>query len=425
MIKSKQVPITWGMLAPGGAGKYCSAISGGSYTTFKNRGVLTEAQAWLEQAYGLANATSTRATIAGTGLDRIEYQEHGGYDVFKRCHHYREGCLKNWPLSGVIRYSPTTCYIHRFWRQANSAQSLPASVNHHAFADLSAAQSRAWHEMQPEFEGNVSMINFLYELGEVKALLRDSLLAIKHVRNFLTRLRRGSIKKIDVTKPIAEAHLQYNFGIKPLVDDITTIATQLYTKVIELQAQFALDGLHNNVRHYSETQVFSSTLPAESGVGFATVFQSKFTATMDYSYEYELRSSTAALIRYWGLELSAEAIWNALPFSFLLDYFIKIGKAISQMEHDPNVTLKLARYGESLKTTNSVGYHVQFISGVDWPYIINGYATYGGIHLLMGAETKLYTRQPTMPNKGIAIPMIGHLNDKKMANMAALLRCFL
>lgn len=424
MEKSRSVPINWGKLAPLGDGYYCSEVSGMSKTTACNyRKLCNEATAWTCESYGLAHATATRGGIANTGLERIEYPTGHGYDAFNKCHHYREGEVYNVPLSGAILYSSTTVYIHRFWRQSLAIQSRP-TIAEHAFVDLSAAQSRAWHAMQPEFSGNVSMINFLFELKEVRDLLTDSILAVKHIRNWLSRLRRSERVNLDPTKPIAEAHLAYNFGIKPLVDDVVTIATQLYTKVLALQEQFALEGLHNNTRHYSETQIASSTIPSTSGMANGSVLQSTFTATMDYSYEYELRSPTEALIRYWGLELSAEAIWNGLPFSFLLDYFIKIGKAISYMEHDPHVTLRLARYGESLKTIASNGYHVQFISG-SWPYIINGKPKSNGIHLLSGARSVLYTRYPSKPNKGVAVPMITHLTDKKMRNMAALLRCFL
>lgn len=426
MLKFRSdVPINWGVSAPGGAGFYCSAVSGGSYNTMCNTKKYCTA-AWAREfnSYGLINATSSRGTISGFGSERIESSSRGGYDKFKPCHHYREGIITNYPYSGALALSSTSVYIHRFYRDALTVQSTPVLENH-SFTDLSAAQSRAWHAMQPEFSGNISMINFLFELSEVKNLLRDSLLAIKHVRNLIRRLRSGrGPKNLDPTKPIAEAHLQYQFGIKPLVADLVEIVTQLYTQVLALQEQFALDGLRNNVRHYTEEQIASSTLPSTSGRGTASVTQSVFTATMDYSYEYDLRSPTEALIKYWGLELSAEAIWNALPFSFLADYFYKIGKAIALMEHDPHVRLQLARYGESLKTSKSVGVHVQIIPQ-GGPMIINDKLVSSGIRLVSGRESILYTRYPSLPNKGIAVPMIGSLNDKKKANMAALLRCLL
>lgn len=426
MIKSKANPINWGSA---GNGRYYSGVSNGSFYTFCTLYKRCTAAKSIElNALGIAQGVHYRTWSGVNALDVIEYVNNArgrGARSFNRCHHTVTNQAVNLPLGGIIANSPTSASQYCYHRQAIVSSVTPAVENHYT-ADLSAAQSRAWHAMQPEFSGNISMINFLFELTEVKALLRDALLACKHMSKLFSRLRSGKVPKVkDPTKPCAETWLQYQFGIKPLVSDLVQIGQQLYESVLSAQAQFQLDGLENNTRHYSEVFVSESTLAKAYGINSGFVNQTTFTATMDYSYDYSLRSPLEAIKRYWGLELSAEAIWNALPFSFLADYFFSIGKAISFMEHDSGVSLNLARYGESLKTEATTGVHVTVGSIQSWPICVDSQLVYSGTRLLSGTTSRLYTRYPSLPNKGVALPVSKHLNGKKMLNMAALLRCLL
>jgi hypothetical protein len=51
--------------------------------------------------------------------------------------------------------------------------------------------------------------------------------------------------------------------------------------------------------------------------------------------------------KYWGLTGTAEEFWNMIPFSWLLDYFFQIGKALRYTDVDKNLDLQSLDYAES------------------------------------------------------------------------------
>lgn len=300
------------------------------------------------------------------------------------------------------------------------------SFDKHTPVDWSNAQRTAWHEMQPRFEGDVSMFNFILELRDFKELSR--LLLNKPIRKLRNYFRRNR-KWLDPTKPLAQAHLMNEFALKPLLSDIITITSQMDEIVLSAQREFADAGLGRNSRHWSEEIIVNDDALSYGGYYYyyladGEVETQRFTATMEHSYEYSARKSLDAFLRYWGLTPTWESIWNAIPFSFLLDYFVKIGRSIAAMEHDPNVDLELHQYCESILSTRSVGRHLVGDYLYDGIAVIDGKVRRDKLPLVSGVKTSLYTRRVTSPNKGAVLPVVTKPSSKQALNAAALLRCF-
>jgi hypothetical protein len=296
----------------------------------------------------------------------------------------------------------------------------------HTPYNWSNAQRTAWAVMQPRFEGDISMFNFLLELKDVRELLHLlKAKPLRKLRNFFRRKR----KLFDPTKPIAQAHLTNEFALKPLLSDIYTIVCQINQNVLDAQSDFADAGLGRNARHYSETAViddtgFTANTYRYYNQGSGVIEWQRFTATMEYSYQYSARSSIDAFMRYWGLTPSWEAIWNAIPFSFVVDYFIKVGNSIAAMEKDPNVELELHQYCESILSKRQTGSFFIKERALRGTIISDGRSVQDEYFLHSGRETSLYTRRVAAPNKGAVLPRISMLSSKQGANLAALLRCF-
>lgn len=376
-----------------------------------------------------ATCQAYMATVDHTydGYEEIDYGN--GYGKFNACSHYKRravvlpyGVGSRWNGSGNMS-------IARFWKSAFGAFTVPEVDSHHG--DVAGASSRAWWTMQPRFEGRISMINFLYEIKDVEKLVREALRlisALKNLRRTWERLKRAFQRAdVDPSKPAAELYLMKEFGIDPLLKDLSDIMSQICEKVQQVQEAFRDKGEHENVRHYSEDlyQNESMSEPKTTGsTAEGTRTKTVFHATMSYYYDYKMRDLSHAFAKFWGLTGSAEALWNMIPFSFIVDYFIKIGKALHTMEVDPNVKLKDYHYCESLKTTATAGVH--FKKGRDITAIIfcvDGATSAEGA-LLTGYEVTRYDRYPTVPNKGTALPRLNNLSDRQLLNMGALLRSF-
>lgn len=278
------------------------------------------------------------------------------------------------------------------------------------------------------------MFNFIVELKDFKSLARFLMnKPIRKLSNMFKRVIRK--KRFDPTKPLAELHLANEFALKPLISDIVTLAMQMDEVCASVQQNFADAGRERNSRHYSENFPVSgtNTMSAYSQTKYPHVFtgaseQLSFNATMEYSYKYNMRSSLDAFTRYYGLRPNAEAIWNALPFTFLVDYVYKVGDALKINRRDKNVLLELTQYCESLLSERTSGYHFK-ASRLLGPLLGVGsskiYQAPSGNILLHGAKTTFYSRILTHPNKGAVLPRVKRPSTKQGWNVLALARCFI
>jgi hypothetical protein len=367
---------------------------------------------------------------------------------FNNCKHSIVQAV-NYAYTGVIKTSSTWCILEPYRRRydARDPSSTVLLDRHISNVDASNAQRTAWGTMQPRYEGDVNLFVFLAELKDFKELAR--FLAKKPLRklsNYFIKLKRkiskksgngllSQIKRFDVTKPLAQAHLTNEFALKPLLSDIYSITCQMEVLASEAQKLFADAGRERSSRHYTE-ELFREDYDERSAY-----YQSKypyilqgtsnvmtFTATMEYSYEYNLRNTLEAFMKYWGLVPNAEAIWELIPFSFLVDYFIKIGDSIRVASRDSNVHLNLSQYCESFLSYQTVGTHFK-PSYLLAPLLVGdpmgnnpGVAPNG---LVSGINASFYTRRVCRPNKGLALPRVAKPKSKQQLNMLALARCFL
>lgn len=339
----------------------------------------------------------------------------------------------NYPLYMSRRYRNGMTIEYRYYRFPSGAYS-PLEELRADWDGTGAAARRAWWTMQPRFEGDVSMLNFLFELKDFKDIVKHGMKFnyknLKAEFKFLLKYFRRAAR--DPSKPLAQAHLTKEFALKPLIRDIKEIHAQLGQLVREVQADFEAQGHELQKTHYSENLAYEDNLTRKSSSDFniylGTQKQTKFTATMEYKYKYSMRPEMDAFLKYWGLNGSFEAYWNMVPFTFLVDYFIKIGDSFHAMETDPNVELLAKQYCESVLT--------QFDSGMflvshpnAYAYVVDGvyYNPQSAIRPVLtgGLRGTMYERRVTHPNRGLYIPRVSLPSFKQKQNMLALARCFL
>jgi hypothetical protein len=343
-------------------------------------------------------------------------------------------------------YTSTRVVVMPFWRfndvaVTGSQQPLPNKIN---WDESEFASNRAWWAMQPRFEGDFQALNFLYELKDFKSVakaitaLRPSKLVetLKRAKSRINRanraISRGStlrnLKEVAAagSRSAGEVVLIKHFAIDPTIGDLTTLYAQMQDLVSDAQHRFRQKGEKGDRRHYSETirEEDSSTIDAKSNyfmVKKGLIVKDTFTATMEYSFDYKMRDFMAAFRRMYGLDLSAGVAWNAIPFSFLADYFIKIGDAIENMSTDPNVLLKLHQYCESRLYDYKYGWTYTSDDRTR-AFIINGRPAAEG-QIIHGWNGSLYHRRVVPPRKGIALPKVQLPSVKQAVNIAALVRC--
>lgn len=322
------------------------------------------------------------------------------------------------------------------------------------------AARRAWWTMQPRFEGEISMLNFLYELRDFRTIIK-SMWKFDHIQigqqlrelrdhlygRYWHKIANKSLKVKDLlkfskgqvsisTKALADYRLTDSFVVTPLLADLATLHKQLGDIVQAAQQEYLERGQNVQTTHYSESFVHTDNLVDESSPFFARGEYKKtvFTATMEYRYSYKMRSSWDAFTRYWGLQPSIETFWNGCPWTFLFDYFINVGEALHTMRQDPCTTLSYEQYCESFKTIHSSGRHT---SGKQYYYaspalgrnhviVVNRQDCSGkrGVPV-SGYQGTTYVRNVRTPNKGAALPRLKLPSNGQLLNGLALVRNFL
>lgn len=407
--------------------------------------------AWDKQSTLLAR----RGVGAKLAANPIEYPANVGSEIFissekprplfNNCDH---GIVKACNFAITVSYEKKgKAYLLPYWRYQDYPDINDVNaLGRHFSADASNAQRTAWGTMQPRFEGDVNLFVFLAELKDfrqiAKFMVRKPLRKLSNyfrkLGNKLKKMRINTRTPWDASLPLAQAHLTNEFALKPLLADIYSMSCQMEVLAAEAQQKFADAGRELSSRHYTEElyredfdtrDVYSQTLNPQLLVGRSKILT--FNATMEHSYRYNTRSSLDAFMRYWGLVPNAEAIWELIPFSFLVDYFVKIGQSIKVASRDRCVDLNLSQYCESLESIESVGTHFKKDHLICPSILIGdpmGDKPVGRIPstlLVSGVYSSLYTRRVCQPNRGLALPRIARPSTKQGLNMLALTRCFL
>jgi len=178
--------------------------------------------------------------------------------------------------------------------------------------------------------------NFLAEVRETYELLRHPVESFyKRTWSFAGKVRRlRKVYKLDpikYRKSLSNAWLAYQFGVKPLVSDIND-ATKL------------LNELHSSTRHDSRTVTGSGehrdwieenggqgSLKYRGEPGYLGYYaQTRIDSTVRYKAVIIVRPSTSSLLKECGLNEYdiLPAVWEAIPWSFLVDYFANVGEML-------------------------------------------------------------------------------------------------
>lgn len=400
---------------------------------------------------GRGKAATLAVSPSGTGSENIESSTRGRR-YFNDCTHLKYIAF-NYPFHPIINYpvGSNSFYYNYYYRLGAIGTFSSVALNTMIkWADVEDIQRRAWWSMQPRFESEISMLNFIYELkdffhlakliatfkwADAAGKLRKARSIIKAMEQQKKLLQAGKLSAA-MTKVISEAWLFNAFALQPLLKDVGTILDMIEATVDEAQAKFSAQSEFFQKSHYSEdinTRVITGTYASGSqGYIFTgSVRTDRFTATLQYAYDYKLREGWDKVKRWWGYDLTASSIWEAIPFSFLVDYFWKVGDAIHNMQLDKNVQTHVYQYCESILTTLSYGRHIDtsksVLSSLYMPARYKAMTRDKPLAQLIptaGYEGSHYRRRVTSPNRGSALPRFALPTDTQKWNMLALVRGF-
>jgi len=194
--------------------------------------------------------------------------------------------------------------------------------------DLSDASRAAYTQFSTQIPGHVDFFNFIRELPEVKDLAEA-------IANLLKKL-------LDV-RHLRDGFLAYSFGLKPLLSDIKALST-IVQRVLD-----RLDWLRKTRNKPTKMNYFTRKdintpfgYPSSSGfttlfpcTQYSALFRAHCVLTQNLEGLDTIYGTILAFASALGLLNPAKIIWNALKYSFVLDWFFKIGSFLDQLDAQP------------------------------------------------------------------------------------------
>lgn len=306
-------------------------------------------------------------------------------DIYGRARYYTHG-----PYSLGLN-QPTSLLE---WRK------FPASVPMSAVGDACKEAFDQWQILIPT---RISIANFFYELKDLP----------------------GLIVRLEGAKTLPNGFLAYEFGWKPLISDLKTLARLIPTVIANLEEIRARNHRYVKMHFRKElpiSDVFHSVGPSlkfpyigsfkSRPINPRAVFRCHAYVKLDVEgLEGDIGVLKAFVIAL-GLNNPAKIVWNAIPYSFILDWFIRISDRFPPYKvYESKMTAR--GFCWSLKETGVREYYTD------------------GIYPLTGGSTKVekslgrailsrYTRQLTPP-VGNGAFQISSLSGEQQALLAALI----
>jgi hypothetical protein len=238
---------------------------------------------------------------------------------------------------------------------------------------------RAFDEMLTQIPTSISIMNFLMELRDVKQILKGA-------QNFLAKLASG--------------YLWANFAALPLVRDIMALFSLLPNVEKRLRHLQSINFRTVTLSYADLVTVYETSdppppygeIPHNSGSGTAStiawleshtcLLRANFQVRTDlqlYGIESLINACAAAL----GLYNPQKVIWNAIPFSFIVDWLVEIDAWLDTYAHQPfEGTMEVLGVNSSAKAKRFYGVWSP-TSPTEWARIsttlVHTYHRFGGI----------------------------------------------
>jgi hypothetical protein len=295
------------------------------------------------------------------------------------------------------------------------------SHEHDYSTEILLAQGRAASSLQPRIKEEISGALFIYELPELKELLKLIASAV---------FRYGRLKTVighhydpedpiqDLTSimlPIAGLNLTWQLALKPLIGDIKSII-ELVDEIHDRYKK-AQKGVERTPHHYFE-RMFEQKELTQVNVQWQMCLSTGRMLSADFHAEAWLKipgmklDFVQFLRKVSGLNVSWETIWQSIPFSFLLDYVLTLGKSLALLDETRILPHIVLDYLETTKLCSTNGYHFDERLFHEY-YVCEAHARLNQNKMFNGWESTIYNRTPTWPYKGLVVPRLRMPNLKQ------------
>jgi len=265
-------------------------------------------------------------------------------------------------------------------------------------ADIDGLESRALRSMLPLIKAELSLVNSILELEDLKTAPKRILKSMDTINGYL-RLRgwyrRGFCLKA-LLRQAAGNYLEHMFNISPLISDICGIYTALTRTERRINDLISRAGRPQSKHFAYNWAEFPQTSPEVVGqnisIGYnrswstlinlqnyalwrrtVMVQPTSFHAQIQYNYNYTDYQREHALLLATldalGVNLNPQIAWNAIPWSFIVDWMYGIGQYIgSQKVALMKPQINILRYLWSVRRSRTIQVERKLRSAMGYGY---------------------------------------------------------
>lgn len=219
---------------------------------------------------------------------------------------------------------------------------------------------RGLNAMLPGIKASLSLPNALFELKDMKTLARsmkrvhqglDALNTLRRLGNELRKGRNARAALRTILRSVSDGYLQSNFNLLPLLRDIAALRSSCVSLRRDLENLRQRANVRQR-RHYKAflNETFpdeNRTLPLQYANNYVRTEGTagrivrydvrEFHATIEYSYKLPIHwrgdfASIAGMMDRWGVNFNPAIIWNAIPWSFVVDWVFGVSRWLDQFK---------------------------------------------------------------------------------------------
>ena len=231
------------------------------------------------------------------------------------------------------------------WSISGSSQGLGASFINNGLslppaAVITSCHNQAVSKLYDQLNSFVSSAKTGEDWGEWKQTMRTLRSPLKPLRDLVTSSHYRSLRDLErwrdpvkLAGALADTHLEFAFGIAPLENSIANGLVGLQNRnIMGNYKPFHAKGLvgYKPATEWYETQAdpFNYCL-----IKVGSAEQWSLSETFQGIWAEECQLPERAVSDVLGLKLRdiVPTIWNLIPYSFLVDYFVNIGQIASSV----------------------------------------------------------------------------------------------
>jgi len=233
-------------------------------------------------------------------------------------------------------------------------------------------------------------VNYATELAQIRQTVSMFVDLVKRLAKILTALKHGDLIGVEEAlflnkgnNSITNDFLMFQFGIRPLVEDVNQLAKHIL-HFMDTNAVVHAEG-HAKKLYNDAASAFNGSLEEQNQKGQETcsgyVSGYSFTANREYEIRVKYSVDLGIIDRavrdsvLLGLSTPEETVWELTPYSFVLDWFANIGTLLETL-HSLDGVVPLETWKTTFIKSSESGYEV----GIYYPpwadrVSPNGFAT--------------------------------------------------